>query len=62
MRLVWAPFARTIELVFDETEIALTKDQEGWWHSPRELLHGEDYMFRVDGKRPLPGPALALAA
>jgi len=59
---VWAPEAETVELVVgpDAREVrALTRADGGWWHDDRELPHGTDYAFRLDGGPARPDPRSA---
>lgn len=52
---VWAPFAKTVELVTDQSTAAMRRDERGWWHA-EPLRTGTRYRFRVDGEGPFPDP------
>ncbi|MHB1063984.1 MAG: malto-oligosyltrehalose trehalohydrolase [Georgenia sp.] len=64
---VWAPAARTVELVLpvpppapdaaaaDAVRLPITPGPGGWWEGPA-LPHGTDYAFSLDGGAPLPDP------
>lgn len=54
---VWAPEARSADLVFAATRYAMTRDAAGWWHveaPSAEAVRG--YRFSLDGGAPLPDP------
>jgi hypothetical protein len=70
--VVWAPRARTIDLVLPRSPGATPDDEPqpttrhplrligmdmpGWWASDEDLAPGTDYAYSVDGGRPLPDP------
>lgn len=58
---VWAPNAHAVELVLPATRerVALTYDADGWWTTKRDLAHGTDYAYALDGGDPLPDPRSA---
>jgi maltooligosyltrehalose trehalohydrolase len=54
---VWAPLAKSVELVTPRHRFALLKDESGYWHSQvaaAEFEHG--YRYSVDGAQPVPDP------
>ena len=57
---VWAPLVSTVEIQIPHSDghivEKLTCDDNGWWSCAREIPHGEDYMFLVDGEGPYPDP------
>ncbi len=57
-RRLWAPFARTVELVAAGTRLPLHQEEdEGWWSV--EIDDGvarADYAFSIDGHDPIPDP------
>ena len=53
---VWAPRAEHVQLDTGEQPVEMTKQPGGWWESPVELGHGDDYAFRLDGGPPRPDP------
>jgi maltooligosyltrehalose trehalohydrolase len=54
---VWAPEARTVELVTDSGSLAMAHGGQGTFTSTRPGRAGDRYRFRVDGGPPLPDPA-----
>lgn len=58
--LVWAPFARSVNLILKESDAALSlqpADKGYWTLNTMELKPGMDYGFSTDGQAPLPDPA-----
>src|SRR4051812_12234821 len=49
---VWAPRARSVELLVDGTRRALTPTPTGWHRDDRPLPPGTDYAFSLDGGPP----------
>ncbi len=61
---VWAPDAARVDVLVgpDDTprEVrALTRSPDGWWHDDRDLPHGTDYAFSLDGGPARPDPRSA---
>jgi maltooligosyltrehalose trehalohydrolase len=55
---LWAPTARDVRLVLDNTEQSLTTDQDGWYrHVSPEARPGSRYGYRIDGSLVVPDPA-----
>jgi maltooligosyltrehalose trehalohydrolase len=56
-RRVWAPAARTVELVLGDERRGMLLGVGGWWRGAWEDLGpGTDYAFALDGGEPLPDP------
>jgi maltooligosyltrehalose trehalohydrolase len=56
-RRVWAPFARTVELLAAGKRLAMQQEATGWWSVEIEdELAGTDYAFSVDHSDPFPDP------
>jgi maltooligosyltrehalose trehalohydrolase len=57
--LLWAPFADTVELVFDDhTILPLFKQDFGYWcNKTSQLKAGDCYEFIINGNKKLPDPA-----
>ena len=53
---LWAPQARTVELVLDDGRHALVRDEGGWWRGGPDLAGGDPYAFSLDGGDPRPDP------
>jgi maltooligosyltrehalose trehalohydrolase len=54
---VWAPFAKSVELVTADRRAAMQRDGEGYWRTEFEASgarHG--YKYSIDGGKPLPDP------
>lgn len=54
---VWAPLAKSVELVTPQRRFALHREGSGYWHNDveaSELEHG--YRYSIDGGEPLPDP------
>ncbi|MFO7983853.1 MAG: malto-oligosyltrehalose trehalohydrolase [Desulfuromonadales bacterium] len=57
---VWAPAARQVELICQESPVEMTRNEAGWWRLDAPFVHhGIDYAFRVDGEGPFPDPRSA---
>jgi maltooligosyltrehalose trehalohydrolase len=59
---LWAPTATTVELELPGSarRMALTPADHGWWRCEVERAgHGTDYVYRLDGRAPLPDPRTA---
>lgn len=60
---VWAPRARRVQVGVGPPERAqlreLTREDGGWWHDDRDLPHGTDYAFHLDGGPARPDPRSA---
>lgn len=56
---VWAPSASHVDLVLDDGRHPMSIDDGGWWSVDRDLPHGTDYAFAVDGGEPRPDPRSA---
>jgi maltooligosyltrehalose trehalohydrolase len=54
---VWAPFAKSVDLVTRERRIAMRSDAQGYWRTEAEASSVRDgYQYAVDGGNPLPDP------
>ena len=53
---VWAPAAKSVELVIGERRIALQALELGHWEGEAELGHDEGYRYSLDGADPVPDP------
>jgi maltooligosyltrehalose trehalohydrolase len=54
---VWAPLAREVDVEIQQGRLKLERRGDGWWHIETDLAQpGTDYMFIVDGSKPLPDP------
>ena len=59
---VWAPNAKSVDVVLGERRVALgcdsgSRDSRGWWSANAgEAGPGTDYAFSLDGGKPLPDP------
>ena len=55
---LWAPTARDVRLVLDETELPMSADQDGWYRLVTPDAHaGSRYGYRIDGDLVVPDPA-----
>jgi maltooligosyltrehalose trehalohydrolase len=52
---IWAPRAKTVEILVGDRRIAATRDDRGVWRAPAPG-HGIDYALSVDGGAPRPDP------
>ncbi len=56
-RRLWAPFARTVELVAAQTRMPLHREEEGWWSVEiDDAIARADYAFSIDGHDPIADP------
>ena len=54
---VWAPYAKEVQVILDETSYPMLSTRHGWWMLDSPLAgHGSDYAFVLDGSGPLPDP------
>jgi maltooligosyltrehalose trehalohydrolase len=54
---VWAPAAKSVELVTAERRVALQADSHGNWRADVDPAHVRDgYKYSIDGGKPLPDP------
>jgi maltooligosyltrehalose trehalohydrolase len=54
---VWAPFAKSVELVTPEQRVALTADGNGRWQGATDAADVRaGYKYSIDGGKPLPDP------
>ena len=54
---VWAPTAKSMDLLWSEQRIAMRQSKEGSWETEVEGARtGDRYQYSVDGGRPLPDP------
>ena len=54
---VWAPYAKEVQVILDETSYPMLSTRHGWWMLDSPLAgHGSDYAFVLDGSSPLPDP------
>jgi maltooligosyltrehalose trehalohydrolase len=50
MTSVWAPTAKSVDLILGEQQLPLRWTLGGWWRGDHVLNRGERYTFAVDGK------------
>jgi maltooligosyltrehalose trehalohydrolase len=53
---VWAPEAKSVELVIGERRIALQAQHRGHWQGEAELGADQGYRYSLDGGTPIPDP------
>ena len=53
---VWAPHAKSVELLLDERRIPLTPAARGYWQVDVPAHVGQDYKYSLDGAPGLPDP------
>jgi maltooligosyltrehalose trehalohydrolase len=53
---VWAPRARTLDLVLDGERVPMQPAGSGWFGCARTIEHGQRYGFSIDGAPPRPDP------
>lgn len=54
---VWAPVAASVELILDDRRLPLTQQTQSWWSIELpELAAGTNYLFSIDGGKPIPDP------
>jgi maltooligosyltrehalose trehalohydrolase len=52
---LWAPTARKVDLLVEDSRIEMRRESDGWWAGP-PLAIGDDYSFSVDDGPPRPDP------
>jgi maltooligosyltrehalose trehalohydrolase len=53
---VWAPHAKSVDLLLGEQRIALSPTSRGYWQTEVSARAGEDYKYSLDGAAGLPDP------
>jgi len=53
---VWAPHARSVDLLLDERRIPLAMAPRGYWQADVSAHPGQDYKYSLDGAAGLPDP------
>jgi maltooligosyltrehalose trehalohydrolase len=53
---VWAPHARSVDLLLDERRIPLAAAERGYWQADVSARAGQDYKYSLDGAPGLPDP------
>jgi maltooligosyltrehalose trehalohydrolase len=53
---VWAPNAKSVELLLDERRIPLAAAAEGYWQADVPAAAGQNYRYSLDGADGLPDP------
>jgi len=53
---VWAPHAKSVELLIDERRIPLAAAAQGFWQADVSVAAGQDYQYSLDGAAGLPDP------
>ncbi len=53
---VWAPYARTVDLVLGEQRIALRAAPCGYWQADVSAHAGQNYKYSIDGAAAVPDP------
>jgi maltooligosyltrehalose trehalohydrolase len=53
---VWAPLAKTVELLIDVRRIPLAAAARGYWQADVSAAAGQDYQYSLDGAAGLPDP------
>ena len=53
---VWAPAAKSVELIIGERRIALQAQHRGHWQGEAELGADQGYRYSLDGGTPVPDP------
>ncbi|MFO0900680.1 MAG: malto-oligosyltrehalose trehalohydrolase [Pirellulales bacterium] len=56
---VWAPFAKSVDLVFRDSRQPMKRGDDGWWRADQPRTAGLDYAYSINGGRPLPDPRSA---
>lgn len=57
---LWAPNARTVDLVLPTGESAMARDDAGFFHIETTAPEGTTYRFKIDGEQTVPDPASRL--
>jgi maltooligosyltrehalose trehalohydrolase len=53
---VWAPHAKSVDLILDERRIPLASTGQGYWHADVSAQAGQDYKYSLDGASAIPDP------
>ena len=53
---VWAPHAKSVDLLLDERRIPLLPAAQGYWQADVPARAGQDYKYSLDGAAGLPDP------
>src|ERR1700722_15106432 len=53
---VWAPHAKSVDLLLGEQRIALAPTSRGYWQTEVSARAGQDYKYSLDGAAALPDP------
>jgi maltooligosyltrehalose trehalohydrolase len=53
---VWAPHAKSVDLILDERRIPLASTRQGYWHADVSAQGGQDYKYSLDGASGVPDP------
>ncbi len=53
---VWAPHAKSVDLLLDERRIPLAAAGQGYWQADVSVPAGQDYQYSLDGAAGLPDP------
>jgi maltooligosyltrehalose trehalohydrolase len=53
---VWAPHAKSVELLLDDRRIPLAAAGQGYWKADVSVPAGQDYQYSLDGAAGLPDP------
>ena len=53
---VWAPYAKTVDLILGEQRIALRAAPGGYWLADVSAHAGQNYKYSIDGAAPVPDP------
>ena len=53
---VWAPHAKSVDLLLDERRIPLAPTARGYWQADVSARAGQDYKYSLDGAAGLPDP------
>jgi maltooligosyltrehalose trehalohydrolase len=53
---VWAPEAKSVELVVGDRRIALEPMAGGYWQADAAIAHEQGYKYSIDGAAPIPDP------
>jgi len=53
---VWAPHAKSVELLLDDRRIPLEAAGQGYWRADVSVPAGQDYQYSLDGAAGLPDP------
>jgi maltooligosyltrehalose trehalohydrolase len=53
---VWAPFAKSVDLVTQERRVVMQSDARGYWRAEADASSVQGYKYALDGGTPLPDP------